>query len=47
MTGLIKEPTPVATFDVRVQKKTIQVRLNSPLLSKGPDDTKDGKKPEQ
>lgn len=31
LTGLVKEPTPVATFDVRVRKKSIQVRLNSPL----------------
>jgi nitrite reductase/ring-hydroxylating ferredoxin subunit len=31
LTSFVKDPTPVATFDVRVRKKTIQVRLNSPL----------------
>lgn len=31
LTGLVKDPTPVATFDVRVRKKSIQVRLNSLL----------------
>eukprot|EP00977_Amphora_coffeiformis_P013863 scaffold3763_cov165-Amphora_coffeaeformis.AAC.14 len=40
LTSLVKDPTPVATFDVRVRKKNIQVRLNSPL----PPETKDKKK---
>ena len=40
MTGLLKDPTPVATFDVRVRKKTIQVRLNSPLLFESNDPEK-------
>lgn len=31
LTGLIKESTPVATFDVRVRGKNVQVRMNSPL----------------
>lgn len=31
LTGMVKDPTPVATFDVRVRRKNIQVRLNSLL----------------
>jgi nitrite reductase/ring-hydroxylating ferredoxin subunit len=31
MVGIVKEPTPVATFDVRTKGKDVQVRLNSPI----------------
>ena len=40
LTSLVKEPTPVATFDVRVRKKNIQVRLNSPLPPETKEKTK-------
>lgn len=31
MVGIVKEPTPVATFDIRTKGKDVQVRLNSPI----------------
>jgi nitrite reductase/ring-hydroxylating ferredoxin subunit len=32
MVGIVKEPTPVATFDIRTKGKDVQVRINSPLV---------------
>lgn len=41
LTSMIKDPTPVATFDVRVRKKNIQVRLNSLLPFEPSDKSKE------
>jgi nitrite reductase/ring-hydroxylating ferredoxin subunit len=44
MVGIVKEPTPVATFDIRTKGKDVQVRINSPrqMVSDSTNNATDG-----